>query len=62
MLLIDFIISSCETIDMITFAGGNTYFNDDAVIAYDVYDELYKSGVINQKPIKLKMNENGDLY
>ena len=43
--------TSCETIDTITFANQQVYYNEEAIIAYDFYNELYNNGVINTRPL-----------
>lgn len=45
---------SCGTIDTITIANQQLYYDEEAIIAYDFYNELYKNNVINTKPIIFK--------
>ena len=45
---------SCGTIDTITIANQQLYYDEEAIIAYDLYNELYKNNVINTKPIIFK--------
>ena len=45
---------SCGTIDTITIANQQLYYDEDAIIAYEFYNELYKNDVINTKPIIFK--------
>lgn len=45
---------SCGTIDTITIANQQLYYDEEAIIAYDFYNELYKNDVINTKPIIFK--------
>lgn len=49
--------TSCGKIDAITIAESNTYYNCEAVIAYDVYSGLYNNKVIDNKPIMIKKKE-----
>jgi len=51
------LFASCGKIDAITIAESNTYYNCEAVIAYDVYSELYNNKVIDNKPILIKKKE-----
>ena len=43
---------SCGTIDTIT--NQQLYYDEEAIIAYEFYNELYKNDVINTKPIIFK--------
>ena len=45
---------SCGTIDTITIANQQLYYDEEAIIAYDFYNKLYKNDVINIKPIIFK--------
>lgn len=45
---------SCGTIDTITIANQQLYYDEEAIIAHDFYNELYKNDVINTKPIIFK--------
>ena len=45
---------SCGTIDTITIANQQLYYDEEAIIAYEFYNELYKNDVINAKPIIFK--------
>ena len=45
---------SYGTIDAITIANKQLYYDEEAIIAYDFYNELYKNDVINTKPIIFK--------
>jgi uncharacterized protein YceK len=45
---------SCGTIDTITIANQQLYYDKEAIIAYEFYNELYKNDVINTKPIIFK--------
>lgn len=45
---------SCGTIDTITIANKQLYYDEEAIIAYEFYNELYKNDVINTKPIIFK--------
>ena len=45
---------SCGTIDTITIANQQLYYDEEAIIAYGFYNELYKNDVINTKPIIFK--------
>ncbi len=45
---------SCGTVNTITLTDGDDYCNEDAIIAYDLYYELYKNKVIDEKPIIIK--------
>jgi uncharacterized protein YceK len=45
---------SCGTIDTITIANQQLYYDEEAIIAYEFYNELYKNDVINTKPIIFK--------
>ena len=45
---------SCGTIDTITIANQQLYYDEEAIIAYEFYNELYKNDVINKKPIIFK--------
>lgn len=45
---------SCGTIGTITIANQQLYYDEEAIIAYEFYNELYKNNVINTKPIILK--------
>ena len=49
--VIMFTLTSCASIESITFANGTVYTNSDAYVAYDVYNELYINDVIENKPI-----------
>lgn len=51
------LLTSCGKIDALTIAEGNTYYNCEAVIACDVYSELYNNKVIDNKPIMIKKKE-----
>jgi uncharacterized protein YceK len=44
-------LTSCASIESITFANGTVYTNSDAYVAYDVYNELYENEIIENKPI-----------
>lgn len=52
--LLSFLFTSCGTIDTITIANQQLYYDEEAIIAYDFYNELYKNDVINIKPIIFK--------
>ena len=43
--------TSCETINTITIANQDVYYNEEAIIAYDFYQLLYENGVIKTKPL-----------
>lgn len=45
---------SCGTIDTITIANKQLYYDEEAIIVYEFYNELYKNDVINTKPIIFK--------
>lgn len=45
---------SCGTIDTITIANQQLYYDEEAIIAYDFYNELYKNDAISIKPIIFK--------
>lgn len=45
---------SCGTIDTITIANQQLYYDEEAIIAYEFYNELYKNDVISTKPIIFK--------
>jgi len=45
---------SCGTIDTITIANKQLYYDEKAIIAYEFYNELYKNNAINTKPIIFK--------
>ena len=47
-------LTSCASIESITFANGTVYTNSDAYVAYDVYNELYINDVIENKPIFIR--------
>ena len=49
--IILFALTSCASIESITFANGTVYTNSDAYVAYDVYNELYENEIIENKPI-----------
>jgi len=52
--LLSFLFTSCGTIDMFTIANQQVYYDEEAIIAYEFYNELYKNDVINTKPIIFK--------
>lgn len=51
-------LTSCASIESITFANGTVYTNSDAYVAYDVYNELYINDVIENKPIFIRKIKN----
>lgn len=53
-IVIMFTLTSCASIDAITLADGSVYTNFDAYVAYDVYNEFYENGLIDNKPIFIK--------
>lgn len=53
-----FSITSCASIEAITLVDGTVYTNFDAYAAYDVYNELYKNDIIENKPIFIRKIRN----
>jgi len=51
VIIVMFTLTSCVSIDAITLADGSVYTNFDAYVAYDVYNEFYENGIIENKPI-----------
>ena len=49
-----FTLTSCASIEAITVADGSVYTNFDAYVAYDVYNEFYENGLVENKPIFIK--------
>lgn len=56
--IILFTLTSCASIESVTFANGSTYVNSDAYVAYDVYNELYENEIIENKPIFFRKIKN----
>ena len=53
------LLSSCA--DIITLVDSKIYYNYEALIAYEWYNELYKSDTVNyNKPIMLRVNKKGE--
>ena len=44
-------LTSCASIEAVTLADGSVYTDFDAYVAYDVYNEFYDNGLIENKPI-----------
>ena len=55
------LFSSC--VDFISIVDGKIYYDFDAIISYEIYNELYKNDSVNfSKPVLLKLNKNtGDI-
>ena len=56
--VIMFTLTSCASIEAITLANGTVYTDFDAYVAYDVYNEFYNNGLIENKPIFIKVKSN----
>jgi hypothetical protein len=54
LFILSMLFVSCGTVNTITLTDGDDYCNEDAIIAYDLYYELYKNKVIDEKPIIIK--------
>lgn len=54
ILYIVILLTSCKTHNTVVVIDNNVYYDYDAVIANDVYNELYNNGVIQNKPIIIK--------
>ena len=55
ILIFSSLMASCESVGTITIANRQLYYGQEAVIANDFYDKLYKEEVIKEKPIMLKV-------
>ena len=54
LVLIILFFSSCKSVDTVTLANKKTYYNSEAVIAYDVYNELYENNLYEYRPVMFK--------
>lgn len=54
LILIVLFLSSCKSVDTVTLANKKTYYNSEAAIAYDVYNELYENGLYEHRPVIFK--------
>ena len=54
ILLLAILLVSCKTANTVVVMDNNVYYDYDAVIAEDLYNELYNNGVINNRPIVIK--------
>lgn len=54
VLILAILLISCKTANTVVVMDNNVYYDYDAVIANDVYNELYNNGVIKNKPIVIK--------
>jgi hypothetical protein len=48
------LLSACTSHRLIVSVNGNTYYGQEAVIANDVYNELYDNNVYDKRPIVIK--------
>ena len=56
ILFICFLFSSCT--DFIAIVDGNIYYDFDALISYEIYNELYKNDSVNySKPVLFILNK-----
>ena len=56
ILFVCFLFSSCA--DFIAIVDGNIYYDYDALISYEIYNELYKNDSVNfSKPVLLILNK-----
>ena len=58
VIVIMFTLTSCASIEAVTFVDGTVYTDFDAYVAYDVYTELYNNGVYDYKPIFIRKKSN----
>jgi uncharacterized membrane protein SpoIIM required for sporulation len=54
VLILAILLVSCKTANTVVVMDNNVYYDYDAVIANDLYNELYNNGVIKNKPIVIK--------
>ena len=54
VLILAILLVSCKTASTVVVMDNNVYYDYDAVIANDLYNELYNNGVIKNKPIVIK--------
>ena len=54
ILILIILLISCKTANTVVVMDNNIYYDYDAVIANDLYNELYNNGVIKNKPIVIK--------
>jgi uncharacterized protein YcfL len=54
IILLLLLLSSCTSHRFIVIANDNIYYDQEAVIAYDVYNELYDNNLCDFKPIIIK--------
>ena len=54
LLLLAVLLVSCRTANTVVVMDNNVYYDYDAVIAEDLYNELYNNGVVNNRPIVIK--------
>ena len=54
ILILIILLVSCKTVNTVVVIGNNVYYDYDAVIANDLYNELYNNGVIKNRPIVIK--------
>ena len=45
------LLASCDTPRVLTVADRQVYFNEEAVIAYEFFSEVYKNDTTTTKPI-----------
>ena len=50
-------LTSCASIEAVTFVDGTVYTDFDAYVAYDVYTELYNNGIYENKPIFIRKKD-----
>ena len=53
-ILIVLFLSSCKSVDTVTLADKKVYYDSEAVIAYDIYNELYNNNLSDYRPIIFK--------
>lgn len=54
LLFLAVLLVSCRTANIVVVMDNNVYYDYDAVIANDIYNELYDNGVIKNRPIVIK--------
>lgn len=51
------LFSSC--VDFISIVDGKIYYDFDAIISYEIYNELYKNDSVNfSKPVLFELSKN----
>ena len=55
VLLLAVLLISCRTANTVVVADNNIYYDYDAIIANDIYNELYNNGLIEYKPIIIEI-------